>query len=125
MEKQCDKKSESGSFLAYVLIIVGILWILKRGGWEINLPGFHEFFSGIANVFRSLASFSTEALIPIVLIFLGIMVIAGRKVIGAIILVLILLLIVPHFLIIPGIILIVFFPIILIILGIILISKLL
>lgn len=125
MEKQCEKKSESGSFIAYVLIILGILWILKSSGWEINLPGFHEFFSGIGNVIKAVANFSSDALIPIGIIFLGIVLIAGRKIIGAIIFIILLLLIIPHFLIIPGILLIILTPVILIIVGIILLSKLL
>ena len=88
MEKQCEHKRHSGAFWAYVLIIVGILWLLKRSGWDINFPGIGDFFAGIGHFFGSLATMSVSALVPILVIFLGIILILGRKFIGALFLVL-------------------------------------
>jgi hypothetical protein len=124
MEKQYEHRRHSGSFLAYVLIIVGLLWILKQSGWDINLPGIGGFFSGIGHFFGNLASWSASALVPVLIIFLGIVLILGRKFFGALFLVLLLMIILPHFLIIPGILMIIFFPVVLIIIGIIILTKL-
>ena len=124
MEKHIEHRRHSGSFWAYVLIIVGILWILKKSGWDINLPGFGEFFAGIGQFFGNLFHMTAFATVPVLIILFGILLILGRKFLGALFLVLLIMIIVPHFLIIPGILMIIFFPIILIIIGIIVLSNL-
>jgi len=124
MEKHIEHRRHSGSFWAYVLIIVGILWILKKSGWDINLPGLGEFFSGIGQFFGNLFHMTAFATVPVLIILFGILLILGRKFLGALFLVLLVMIIVPHFLIIPGILMIIFFPIILIIIGIIVLSNL-
>ena len=124
MEKHVEHRRHSGTFWAYVLIIVGILWILKKSGWDINLPGFGEFFSGIGQFFGNLFHMTAFATVPVLIILFGILLILGRKFLGALFLVLLIMIIVPHFLIIPGILMIIFFPIILIIIGIIVLSNL-
>jgi len=124
MEKHIEHKRHSGSFWAYVLIIVGILWILKKSGWDINLPGFGEFFAGIGHFFGNLFQMTAFATVPVLIILFGIVLILGRKFFGALLLVLLVMIIVPHFLIIPGILMIIFFPLILIIIGIIVLTKL-
>lgn len=124
MEKHCEHKRHSGSFWAYVLIIVGILWILKKSGWDINLPGLGEFFSGIGQFFGNLFHMTAFATVPVLIILFGILLILGRKFLGALFLVLLVVILVPHFLIIPGILMVIFFPIILIIIGIVVLSNL-
>jgi len=124
MEKHIEHRRHSGSFWAYVLIIVGILWILKKSGWDINLPGFGEFFSGISQFFGNLFQMTAFATVPLLIILFGVLLILGRKFLGALLLVLLVMIIVPHFLIIPGILMIIFFPLILIFVGIIILTKL-
>jgi hypothetical protein len=124
MEKQYEHRKHSGSFWAYVLIIVGVLWMLKQSGWDINLPGIGGFFAGIGHFFGNLFSWSASALVPLLIIFLGVVLILGRKFFGALLLVLLLMIILPHFLIIPGILMIIFFPVVLIVIGIIILTKL-
>jgi hypothetical protein len=124
MDKNIEHQKHSGSFLAWVLIIFGILWILKQSGWDIHFPNIGEFFSGIGNFFGTLAHWSGRAILPLLIITFGIILILGRKFFGALFLVIILLIVIPNFLIIPGILMIIFFPIILIIVGIIILSKL-
>lgn len=124
MEKHCEHRRHSGSFWAYVLIIVGILWILKKSGWDINLPGLGEFFSGIGQFFGNLFHMTAFATVPVLIILFGILLILGRKFFGALFLVLLVVILVPHFLIIPGILMVIFFPIILIIIGIVVLSNL-
>jgi hypothetical protein len=124
MEKHFEHRRHSGSFWAYVLIIVGILWILKKSGWDINLPGIGEFFTGIGQFFGNLFQMTAFATVPVLIVLFGVLLILGRKFFGALLLVLLVMIIVPHFLIIPGILMIIFFPLILIIVGIIVLTKL-
>ena len=124
MEKHCEQRKHSGSFWAYVLILLGIFLILKKSGWDINLPNIGGFFAGIGNFFGNLAHLTAGATLPLLIILAGIVLIAGRRFFGALLFVLLILIIVPHFLIIPGILMIIFLPIILIIIGIIILTKL-
>jgi len=124
MEKHIEQRKNSGSFLAWVLIIFGILWILKQSGWDIHFPNIGEFFAAIGSFFGNLAHWSGGAILPILIIAIGIMLILGRKFFGALFLVILVMILIPHFLIIPGILMILFFPVILIIIGIIILSKL-
>jgi len=124
MEKHIEQRRHSGSFWAYVLIIVGILWILKKSGWDVNFPGFGELFTGIRQFFGNLFQMTAFAIVPVLIILVGIVLILGRKFFGALLLVLLVIIILPHFLIIPGILMIIFFPLILIIIGIIVLSNL-
>ena len=120
MERHIEHRKHSGSFLAYVLIIFGILWILKRSGWDINLPGLSIFFELISNLPHWISGMA----LPLLVILIGAVLLVGRKFIGALLLVLLLLIVVPNFLIIPGILMILFIPLFLIIIGIILLSSL-
>ncbi|MBL7967657.1 MAG: hypothetical protein JNK09_11705 [Prolixibacteraceae bacterium] len=125
MERHCEQhRKHSGSFWAYVLIIFGVLWLLKQTGWDIHFPNIGEFFSSIGHFFGSLAQWSFGAAIPVLIILIGVGLILGRRFLGALLFVLLLLLLLPNFLIIPGILMVLFFPIILIIIGIIILSKL-
>lgn len=124
MEKHIEHERHSGSFWAWVLIIFGVLWILKQSGWDIHFPGIGEFFSGIRHFFSSMAHWSFGAVIPILVILIGISLIAGRRFFGALIFVMLLMIFIPNFLIIPGILMVLFFPLVLIIIGIIILSKL-
>jgi hypothetical protein len=124
MERHCEQRRHSGSFWAYVLIIFGILWILGKSGWDINLPGVGDFFAGIGHFFGNIASWSVGATFPLLLLFIGIVLIAGRRFFGALLFVLLILIFIPHFLIFPGILMIIFFPVLLIIIGIIVLTKL-
>jgi hypothetical protein len=124
MERHYEQRRHSGSFWAYVLIIFGILWILGKSGWDINLPGIGDFFAGIGHFFSNIANWSIGATFPLLLLFIGIVLIAGRRFFGALLFVLLILIFIPHFLIFPGILMIIFFPVLLIIIGIIVLTKL-
>ncbi len=123
MERHIEHKRHSGSFFAYVLIIFGIFWLLKKNGWDINLPDMGGFFAGIGHFFGNLFQLSAGAALPALIIVAGILLIIGRRFFGALFLVLLILILIPHFLILPGILMIVFFPITLIVIGIIILTK--
>lgn len=124
MERHIEHRRHSGSFWAYVLIIVGILWILKRSGWDINLPGVGGFFTGIGTFFDNLFHFSAGVAVPLLILLLGVVLILGRKFFAALFFVLLLMILLPHFLIIPGILMLILFPVILIVIGIIILINL-
>lgn len=124
MERYHERNRNSGSFLAFVLIIVGILWIMKKSGWDINLPGIGDIISAIGNFISNIAGWSNGVIFPILLLIAGIILITGRRLFWTLLFIIALLMFLPTFLIIPGILLLIFFPVILIIIGIILLSKL-
>jgi len=124
MEKHGEHKRHSSPFWAYVLIIFGVLWILGKSGWDINLPGIGNLFTAIGNFFGHLTTWSDGVNVPILLLILGILLIAGRRFLGALLLVLLIMILIPPFLIIPGILLLLFFPVVLIIIGIVILTKL-
>ena len=124
MEKHCEQRKQTGSFWAYVLIIFGIIWILSKSGWDINLPNIGGFLAGIGNFFGNMVHWSAGATLPLLILLAGIVLITGRRFFGALMFVLLILIFIPHFLIVPGILMILFMPVILIIIGIIVLSKL-
>jgi hypothetical protein len=124
MERHCEHRKDSGSFWAYVLIIGGLLWIMSKSGWDIHLPDIGGFFAGIGHFFGNMANWSGGTILPLLVILAGIILIAGRRFFGALFLVILIMILVPHFLIIPGILMFLFFPVLLIIIGIIILTKL-
>lgn len=124
MEEYSHRNKKSGSLLAWILIIIGIVLILKHSGWEINIPGLGSIFSGITHFIGDIFHFIVNIGWPALLIVAGIILLTGRRLIGGLLLFLVLIFILPHFIIIPGILLIVFFPLILIIAGIVILTKL-
>ncbi|HAZ02043.1 MAG: hypothetical protein A2W90_09050 [Bacteroidetes bacterium GWF2_42_66] len=118
------RQRRSGSTLAWILIIIGLVLILKNSGWGINIPGIGSVFTGIGHFIGDVFHFFVHIGWPVVLIIAGIILLAGRKLIGGLILFLLLLFILPKFILIPGILLIIFFPLILIVAGIVILTKL-
>jgi len=124
MERIYERKRNSGSFLAFVLIIIGILWIMKKSGWDINLPGIGDVFSAFGNFIGNMAVWSHGMMLPILLLIAGILLITGRRLFWTLLFFIALLFFLPTFILIPGIIMLIFFPVILIVIGIVILSKL-
>ena len=117
-------RRSGGSFLGTLLIILGLIFILKEIGWHIGLPAWDAMrhsFGNFLNVFHLQAWNITW---PVILLVVGILVVAGRRVIGTLLIVLALIFVLPH-IVIPGLVALLFFPVLLVILGVILISKIL
>ena len=121
--RDCERKS-SGSFLGTVLIIIGVLWVLKEIGWHIGLPGWHAVHHAATNFFNIFQVGAIAITWPVILLVVGVILLAGRRLIGTLLIVLAVVFLLPH-LIIPGILAIIFLPVLLVIVGIILISKIL
>lgn len=122
---QGQARKSGGSFLGFVLIVIGVLWILKEIGWHIGMPGWDSVHRAGAS-FMNLFHFGALSLSwPVIILIVGLLLIAGRRVIGALLVCLAVFLFLPHFVIIPGILALLFFPVVLLVVGIILISKIL
>lgn len=124
MEEHLHRPRKSGSTFAWILIIVGVILILKHSEWGFNIPGLGSIFHGIGQFMGDVFHFIVSIGWPAVLIIAGIILLTGRRIIGGLILLLVLLFILPNFILIPGILLFVFFPLILIIVGIVFLTKL-
>ena len=120
-----ERRERKGSFLGTVLIVLGILWILKEIGWLHGWPVWYSVqnsFLNLGNIFHFGAIGVTW---PVILLIVGVLLLAGRRIIGTLLIFLAILFFLPGGLIIPGILTIFFLPVILIILGIIIIARLL
>lgn len=124
MERIDQHKRHSSQFWGYVFIIIGILWLMSKGGWDIHLPGIGDFFGAIRNFFGNLVHWSSGFSFPLLLFVIAIILIAGRRFFGALLFVLLMLILIPNFLIIPGILMLLFMPVVLIIIGIIVLTRL-
>ena len=123
----CDKehRERRGSFLGTVLLILGILWILNEVGWLHGWPVWHSVQHSVIN-FGNIFHFGAISVTwPLILLIVGLILIAGRRFIGTVLIVLAILFFLPGGFIIPGILTVFFLPVILIILGIIVIARLL
>ena len=117
-------KRRGGSFLGTILIIIGLLWILKEFGWQLGFPAVESVRHAIAGVFAIFRVHAWTFALPVLLLIAGVLLVAGHRGIGILLLVLAVLFLMPH-LIIPGILAIIFFPVLLIIVGIIFLTRLL
>ena len=119
------KKNNGISLLGILLVVVGTLWFLKELHW---LSDFFVWNNPIDQVVRVIQGIFNTAVasvgLPAVLLVAGIILLAGRRLIGTLLILMALLFFLPH-LILPGIILVILFPVLLIIVGIIIILWLL
>jgi len=117
-------KHKGGSVLGILLIVVGAYWILKETGWGIYLPDWSFFRERFWEVYNFLRAEMGELLLPLFLMIVGVLLVAGRRVGGGLLILLALLVFLPG-IIIPGILVVFSLPLVLIIIGIMLVKSLL
>lgn len=124
MEKVPHKQSSTET-LAFVLIGIGILWILKRMGVFHHFSFFHldNIFQPIRNVFHALGHFVFSW--PMILIVVGLVLMAGKRSAGLVLLIIGAIFILPKIIVLSVGAVFILFPILLIGLGIALIAKIL
>ena len=120
--REMKEKKSGGSFLGFILITIGIIWLLKETGWHVGLPGWGMLQESTSDFFNIFHFGAWSVTWPVILLVVGVVLIAGRRLIGAFLIVFALLLFLPV-IIVPGIIAMLFFPVVLVIAGIIIISK--
>ncbi len=85
--EQLSNKDQTRNGLAIVLIVIGVLWIVKQTGFLYGFPFFHinHIFAPVGKVFGGLAHivFSWQ----MVLILVGLVLMAGRRSSGLVLLI--------------------------------------
>lgn len=124
MEK-VPQKDNSRETIAFVLIGIGLLWILKQTGVFFNFPFFHleNIFNPIRNAFHGIAHFVFSW--PMILIIIGIVLLAGKRSGGLVLLIIGGIFILPKIIFFSGAVIFLIFPMVLIGLGIAVVARLL
>jgi hypothetical protein len=124
MEK-VPQKANSRETLALILIGIGLLWILKQTGVFFNFPFFHleNIFNPIRNVFQGISHVVFSW--PMILIVIGVVLLAGKRSGGLVLLIIGAIFILPKIIFFSGAAIFLLFPLVLIGLGIALVARLL
>ena len=123
--ERTPRKENSREVLALVLIGIGLLWILKQTGFFYKFPffNFHDITAPIRNAFHGFGHFFFSW--PMILILVGLVLMAGKRSGGLVLLIIGAIFILPKIFFFSGAVIIFLFPIILIALGIALVARLL
>ncbi len=117
MEDVKHKRDNSRSVLAIVLIVIGVLWLLRKMGFYFEFPRvfweniyfpFRHFFQNWGHIFISW---------PMILIIVGVILMAGRRSAGLILLVIGAVFLIPRIFFLHGITITLLFPVLLIGIG--------
>lgn len=124
MEK-VPQKDNSRETIALVLIGIGLLWILKQTGLFFNFPFFHleNIFNPIRNAFHGITHLVFSW--PMILIIIGIVLLAGKRSGGLVLLIIGAIFILPKIIFLSGAAIFLLFPLVLVGLGIALVTRLL
>lgn len=117
------ENSNSRVVLAFVLIGIGSLWLLRKLGIHFELPRFYfeHFLFPFKNMFHDLTQFIFSW--PMILIIVGLVLMAGKRSAGIVLIVIGGIFLLPKIFIIPGLTFSMFFPVLLVALGIALIVR--
>jgi hypothetical protein len=117
------QNNNSKVVLAWVLIGIGIFWILRKIGLYFDIP--HFYFQNIFFPFKNIFHDFTHIIFSwqMVLIIVGLILMAGKRSAGIVLIILGGIFLLPKFLIVPGLTFSMFFPVLLIGLGIAMIVR--
>ena len=121
-----DMKPENNNskvVIAWILIVIGIVWILRKIGIYFELPHFYfqDILFPFKHVFQGLFHFIFSW--QIILIIVGLILMAGKRSSGLVLIVVGGLFLLPKFFFIPGLTFSMFFPVLLVGLGIAMIVR--
>ena len=118
------QNNNSKVVLAWVLITIGLVWMLRKIGFYFNLPQFyfHDIFLPFRTVFHGLANFIFSW--QMVLIFVGLILMAGKRSAGLVLIVIGGIFLIPKIFLIPGFTFSMFFPVLLVGLGVAMVARL-
>lgn len=120
-----SEKKKGGSTLGVILIAVGVYWILKETGLVMHLLPVWEMFRDLfGDLYNFLHVHLGDFLLPILLLLAGLLLVSGKRKIGGLIVLIVLLIFIPDIFV-PGVMAVFLFPVFMIILGIIVIRSLL
>jgi hypothetical protein len=117
------QNNNSKVVLAWVLIGIGIIWLLRKIGLYFDFPHFyfHNIFFPFKNIFHDVTHFLFSW--QMVLILVGLILLAGRRSTGIVLIVIGGIFLLPKFLILPGLTFSMFFPVLLVGLGVALTAR--
>ncbi len=117
------QNSNSKAVLAWVLIGIGIVWIVRKTGIYFDFP--HFYFHDIFFPFRSMFQGLTHIIFswPVILIIVGLILMAGKRQSGLVLIVIGGIFLLPRIFFIPGLTISMFFPVLLVGLGIAMVAK--
>lgn len=117
------QNSNSTAVLAWVLIAIGVFWVLRKIGLYFNFPHlyFENIFFPFKNLFHSLSHFIFSW--QMVLVLVGLILLAGRRSAGIVLIVIGGIFLLPKLFIIPGLTFSLFIPVLLVGLGVALIVR--
>ncbi len=124
MERE-QKENNSKVVLAVVLIVVGIVWLLKKVGIYFEFP--RIFFENIFYPFRQVFHWLTHFIFswPMILIIIGIILMAGRRSAGLVLIVVGGIFLLPKIFFLPGLTISFLLPVLLIGFGVALVARVL
>ncbi len=117
------KKDNSRLVFAAVLIFVGIIWLLRKVGLHIDLSWIHleNIFYPIRHLFRNFGHFIFSW--PMILIVIGLLLLAGKRSVGIVFIVIGGIFILPRLFFIPGLSISLLLPLFLIGIGIAMVAR--
>ena len=125
MEGVQQRRDNSRIVFAVVLIIIGVLWLLRKMGfyfefprvfWENIFHPFSQFFNRWAHIFFSW---------PMILIIVGVVLMAGKRSAGLVLLVIGAVFLLPRLFFFPGVTIALLFPVLLIGIGVAMVARML
>lgn len=125
VDQQVQTNDNSKKVLAIFLIIFGFLWIIKQSGIFIGFPylPIHHLFAPVSKIFSGLSHLLFSW--PMVLIFVGLVLMAGKRAGGVVLLIIGGIFILPKIFAFSGAVFMLFLPLILIGVGIAIVARLL
>jgi hypothetical protein len=116
------QSNNSKVVLAWVLIGIGVLWILRKIGFYLDIPHyFQNVFFPFKNIFHDLSHFLFSW--QMVLIVVGLILMAGKRSSGMVLIVIGGIFLLPKLFVVPGLTFSMFFPVLLVGLGIAMVVK--
>ncbi|HPE75099.1 MAG TPA: hypothetical protein PLC80_03385 [Draconibacterium sp.] len=117
------ENSNSRVVLAFVLIGIGSLWLLRKIGIYFEWPKFYlqNLFFPFKNMFHDLTHFIFSW--PMILIIVGLVLMAGKRSSGVVLIVIGGIFLLPKIFVLPGLTFSMFFPVLLVALGVALIVR--
>jgi len=125
IDRQVRDRDQSRKVLAIFLIVIGFLWIIKQAGIFYGFSIFHmnHVIAPVGRVFGSLAHVVFSW--PMILILIGLVLMAGKRSAGLVLLVIGGIFLLPKLFFFSGAMVILFLPLVLIVVGIAIVARLL
>lgn len=123
--EQVTNKDQTRNGLAIVLIVIGVLWVVKQTGFFYGFPFFNlnHIFTPVGRVLGSFTHLVFSW--PMILILVGLVLMAGKRSAGLVLLIIGGIFLLPKLFIFSGAMLMLFLPLVLIVVGIAIVARLL